>query len=94
MKPIRTAFTNRLFKLEGGTEENDLPVEACEDEAENTILVSTWELSVDERLKIWKGAKVELLVWGTEHPPVAIRIANRENEQDAPMEVPAHEATT
>lgn len=94
MKPIRTALTNRIFKLEGGTEENDLPVEACEDEAENTILVSTWKLSADERRAIYAGKNIELLVWGTAHPPVAIRLANRENEQDAPQEVPAHEATT
>jgi hypothetical protein len=78
MKPVRTAFTNMLFKLEGGTDENDLPCEKTHDGDEKDVLVTTWEVTPQEAQEIVKGKRIELVVWGEEHPPVALRIEEAE----------------
>jgi hypothetical protein len=78
MKPVRTAFTNMLFKLEGGTDENDLPAEKTHDADEKDVLVTTWEVTPQEAQEIVKGKRIELVVWGEEHPPVALRIEEAE----------------
>lgn len=38
------------------------------------VLVSTWDLTDDERLQIGAGGRVELWVFGSEHPPVAMQV--------------------
>jgi len=78
VKPVRTAFTNVLFKLEGGSEENDLPAEKTHDADEKDVLVTTWEVSPQEATQIAKGKRIELIVWGEEHPPVALRVEEAE----------------
>lgn len=76
MKPVETAHTNRRFMLPGGTEENDLPLCATEDEEGYSILVSTWLPTDEEREKIVQGYPIELVVWGMSHPPVSIAVGN------------------
>jgi len=78
MKPIRTEKTTTVFKLDGGTEENDLPVEMCEDLSAYPVMVSVWEPDEAEREKIRemldKGElKFQLAVWGNRHPPVSLK---------------------
>jgi hypothetical protein len=73
MKARRTVRSTTVFRLPGGTEDNDLWVEPVADEGGHPILSSTWEPTEDERLAIAKGANVELLVWGEGTPPVALR---------------------
>lgn len=74
MKPVRTADTNRTFKLPGGTEENDLPLVATEDHEGYAVLVSIWEPTDAERIAIQMGAPIRLTVWGVSTPPVAIGV--------------------
>jgi hypothetical protein len=74
MKPIRTSHTNQVFKLEGGTEENDLPVERYIEEDGSVLLASVWELTDEERKWIAEGGRIRLTVWGTGHPPVAFHV--------------------
>jgi hypothetical protein len=63
-----------VFKLPGGTEDNDLWVERLEAEGTGeTILGSTWVPTDEERKAIADGANIELLVWGTAQPPVSVR---------------------
>lgn len=78
MKPRRTPESNRVFSLEGGTEDNDLWLEAmkCTDGAPK--LVSVWEFNDEEREAIAAGAQIELHVWGNGHPPVALAVAHRQ----------------
>lgn len=75
MNPVKTKKTTTIFKLDGGTEENDLPVEVAEaDGSEVKVFISTWEPSIKEREEIFLGKNVELIVWGTGHPPVEVRV--------------------
>jgi len=81
VKPARTPFTNRIYKLQGGTKENDLPVEMNVDVKDVPVMISTWvTLDEAERERLVSGAPIELIVWGEAHPPVAIRVANYEEE--------------
>lgn len=74
MKPVRTPFTNANFKLVGGTDKNDLPIQQDTDENGNAVLMSIWELDDDERSLIAAGARVRLVVWGIGTPPVALDV--------------------
>jgi hypothetical protein len=76
MKPRRTVVSTRVYRLEGGTEDNDLWVTDYpgEPEGEPSVIGSTWELTADEREQISNGANIELLVWGGQ-PPVALRLS-------------------
>lgn len=76
MKPRRTHFSNQVFRLEGGTEDNDLWVHATETEGGEPVLCSTWEPTIEERALGAAGGQVELIVWGAGTPPVAIRAVN------------------
>lgn len=71
MKPRRIAASNKVYRLQGGTEDNDLWVE--QDVAEQTI-TSTWELDEDERAAIAAGGTIDLTVWGAGTPPVALKV--------------------
>lgn len=83
MRPVRTAFTNAVFKLPGGTEENDLPAERTQTEDGDNVIATTWELNDIEAAKVARGARIELVIWGTRHPAVALRV-EEEVEHDQP----------
>jgi hypothetical protein len=72
MKPVETESTNAVFKLPGGTDMNDLPLTRMPSD-QGDCLVSVWELTDDERRVIAEGSRIELIVWGGAHPPVALR---------------------
>lgn len=72
MKPRRTHVADGVLRLPGGTEDNDLWFQHCQDATGNHIYSSVWEPTDEERAAIANGANVELLVWGTRHPPVAV----------------------
>jgi glycerol kinase len=74
VRPRRTARTTTVFRLDGGTEDNDLFVERITDADGCPVLISTWEPSPDERAAIAAGARIQLHVWGAGHPPVALSI--------------------
>lgn len=74
MKPIRTVDTNSVFKLRGGTEENDLPLSRIHHEDGSITNCSTWELTDEERQAIAAGANIDLFVWGFNHPPVSLAV--------------------
>lgn len=72
MKPRRTHSSNRVYELEGGTEDNSLWVHV--DPVQATVS-SVWELTADERALIAAGGQVQLTVWGGQ-PPVAMRVVD------------------
>lgn len=76
MKPRRTEFTTRVFRLPGGTEDNDLWVYDIPDEEGHNIIASVWVPSPEEREAIANGWNVRLLSWGTTIPPYAIDITD------------------
>jgi hypothetical protein len=83
VRHVRTPNSTSLFRLPGGTEENDLYVERCQDANGRTVLTSTWELDDDDRAAIAAGATIELLVWGHGHPPVAVAVGASMEERSA-----------
>jgi hypothetical protein len=72
MKPRRTHFTDRVFGLPGGTEDNDLWVYDLEDNDGNHLICSVWEPSPEERAAIASGENVRLIIWGRGLPPIAM----------------------
>lgn len=89
MKPRRTHISNRVFRLDGGTEDNDLWVTNYGPEDGGPVQGSVWEPTDDERKAIAEGANVELLVFGDGHPPVAMRtsdyaLGKKPDEEPAP----------
>lgn len=64
-----------VFRLDGGNEDNDLWVTRYDESEGGPCFGSTWELTADDRAAIADGANVELIVWGVEHPPVALRLS-------------------
>lgn len=75
MKPRRTVASNHVLSLEGGNEDNDLWVSVGKTD-DSPIISSTWELTAEERERIAAGENVELVVFGTAHPPVLLRLTN------------------
>lgn len=75
MKPRRTHTSTNVFHLDGGTEDNDLWVTMYSPDEGGPCIGSTWELTPEERASIAAGANVELVVFGTAHPPVALRLS-------------------
>lgn len=62
-----------MYRLEGGNEDNDLWVERDRVDGQ-PLIVSVWDLTDDERAAIAAGGTIELTVWGTGHPPVALGV--------------------
>lgn len=73
LRPKRTHHSNKVWRLEGGNEDNDLW--AFHDRAEDgTLLVrSTWVPTDEQRARIAAGENIELIVWGPQ-PPVAMML--------------------
>jgi hypothetical protein len=78
MRPRRTVTSSQVFRLEGGTEDNDLWVTLYgpeDDTADAPCIGSTWVPTEKEREEIAAGANIELVVFGTGHPPVTMRLS-------------------
>lgn len=73
MRPRRTHFSNLVFTLDGGTEDNDLWTHVDVDEGGHPCIRSTWVPSDEERKAIAAGSNIELVVWGEGMPPVMVR---------------------
>jgi hypothetical protein len=86
MRPRRTHDSNGVLRLSGGTEDNDLWIEATrggtdefmeDDPAIDTpVLRSVWEPDAVERKAIANGANVRLTVLGSTHPPVSMAVVD------------------
>lgn len=75
MKPRRTPHSNRVYRLEGGTEDNDLWLEETVDEEGARCMRSVWELTDEERKKVAEGQNVYLVCWSAQ-VPVAMGITD------------------
>lgn len=69
MRPRRVPNSNIVWRLQGGTEDNDL-------HARQTLayIESVWELTDDERAEIASGATIELRVYSRTTPPVSLAV--------------------
>ena len=73
MKPRRTPLSTTVFRLPGGTEDNDLWVTEYGSEKGGRAIGSVWELTPEGRAEVYAGANVELVVFGGSQPPVTLR---------------------
>jgi hypothetical protein len=76
MKPRRTVYSNQVFRLPGGTEDNDLWVMRDQHTDGSPLIRSCWVPDDDERQAIAAGANIELIIWGGGHPPVAMGVVS------------------
>lgn len=84
-KPIRTPDTNLVYKLPGGTEDNDLPC-VREVVGGTPVICSTWQLDTDELVRVTETGCVDLAIWGEPIPPVNIAQPGKLHEvQDVPI---------
>lgn len=79
MKPRRFPSANKVWRLQGGNEDNDLWAEvgSVEDEVLGVVTASrsVWEPSVVERSMIADGANISLTIIGGQ-PPVELTVTD------------------
>jgi hypothetical protein len=73
MRPRRTPTSTTVFRLAGGTEDNDLWVRQGDTDGDPWI-ESVWELDEDEIVAIAAGGTIELRVFGRGTPPVSLAV--------------------
>lgn len=78
MRPRRVPSSTTVFSLPGGNEDNDLWLEATADQQGVPVLRSVWVPSAAERAQLAAGANVQLAVWGSGHPPVAVGVTDEQ----------------
>lgn len=74
LRPRRTHLSNRVYRLPGGTEDNDLWTRVTETEDGSPVICSTFVLTDEQRKRVAAGENVELIIWGNAQPPVALRL--------------------
>lgn len=72
MRARRTHNSTRVFRLPGGTEDNDLWVYDVQDNDGDNVICSVWVPTDEEREAIANGENVRLMVWGYGIPPFAM----------------------
>lgn len=78
MRPHRTEFTDDVYHLRGGTEDNDLWTythEAVDGDFVGTVICSVWVPTPEERERISNGENIRLVIWGKQ-PPVAMDLTD------------------
>lgn len=78
MRPRRFKSANKVFRLEGGNEDNDLWVRQGSDHEGYATIISVWQPTEEERRAIAEGANIELCVWTRRTPPVSIIVTSEE----------------
>jgi hypothetical protein len=75
-RPRRTHESNHVFRLPGGTEDNDLWVLKTEDVDGNPCIRSVWEPNDEERAALARGDNIYLVTWGNGTPPLAMGVTD------------------
>lgn len=75
MRPVRTPLTNAVYRPAEGDEEYVEPMLAeAKPHDEIPSIVSTWELSDEDREKLSQGGHIELGITGISLPPVGMAV--------------------
>lgn len=74
MRPRRFPLANTVYRLPGGTEDNDLWVEKGTDGPDAPYLRSVWVPTKSERQAIADGQNISLWVWSHQTYPVGMSI--------------------
>lgn len=65
-----------MFRLPGGTEDNDLWVYDMLDNDGQHVILSVWEPTPQERTAIANGDNIRLMIWGDAVPPIALGLTD------------------
>ena len=76
MKARRTHHTDKVFRLPGGNEDNDLWTYEMKDDHGVPIVCSVWVPTEEERKAIAAGENIRLCVWGGGQPPVVLDLTD------------------
>lgn len=76
MRPRRTHFSDKVFRLPGGNEDNDLWTTIYPPSDGGPAIGSTWAPTDKARAAIAAGCNVELLVFSEVQQPVAMRVVD------------------
>lgn len=71
--PIQHEHSNSVMLGPKGTDVVDLHVELVEGDGQ-TVVMSTWDLSEDQRQRVADGAQITLIVFQYPMPPVAVAL--------------------
>lgn len=89
MLPVTFSCANSTLGPPPGdtlTDCGSLPVQRTFEDGQ-PVFNSRWRMSDEERAHIAAGGDIELTIWGTGHPPVAVNVVDAEAPQEAPDEV-------
>jgi hypothetical protein len=75
LRPRRTHLSTKVWRLVGGTEDNDLWTQIETDDDGVIMIRSTWVPSDKQRQRIADGENIELITWGAQ-PPVALMLTS------------------
>lgn len=78
IKPRRTPFSNSVFHLPGGNEDNDLWTQRTLDADRSPIIASVFVPTDEQRQLIADGQNIELVIWGDGQPPVAMLVTEKQ----------------
>lgn len=53
-----------------------LPICEEKDNEGNPLMRTAWEPTPEEMIKIAMGAKIEILIMGTQHPPISVLVGD------------------
>lgn len=76
IRPRRTHLTDKVFRLPGGTEDNDLWARITTDERDVPVVCSTFVPTDEQRARIAAGENIELCIWGGGQPPVSVHLTD------------------
>lgn len=76
MKPRRTIHSEKVYRLPGGNEDNDLWTYEVEDTDSHPVTCSVWVPDDAERERIANGENIRLMIWGRGIPPVALDLTD------------------
>jgi hypothetical protein len=76
LRPRRTYLSTRVWHLPGGNEDSDLWAQVDTADDGTPLIRTTWVPSVGQRERIAAGENIELIVWGTGQPPVAVMLTS------------------
>lgn len=74
MKPRRFPMANKVFRLPGGNEDNDLWVEQGGHPEYGAFVRSVWEFTPKERQRIANGQNISLTTLGHGTPPIIMLV--------------------
>jgi hypothetical protein len=89
MESKQTKSCSIIFKLEGGTKENDLHGYRTLDTNNNIVSCGVFTPNEEERIEIANGARIVVAIWGKTVPPMNVIIIHDEDVESEIKQTPS-----